>query len=48
MKRLTNTLEGGYVTPEMEVCSVKAEAGYQASLSSGVIEDATTEDWGTL
>lgn len=48
MKRLTNTLEGGYVTPEMEVYSVRAESGYQASLSSGVIEDATTEDWGTL
>lgn len=31
MKRLTNTLEGGYVTPEMEVCSVKAEQGFFVS-----------------
>jgi hypothetical protein len=37
-----------YSAPTMEVCSVKVENGYQASLSSGIIEDAKTEDWGTL
>lgn len=39
---------GGYATPTVEVCDIVAEKGYSASLSSGVIEDATTEDWGTL
>ena len=49
MKHTAKILRGlDYTAPEMEVCSVVAEAGYQASLSSGLIEDATTEDWGTL
>ena len=37
-----------YLTPMVEVCSVVVEQGYQASLSTGLIEDATTDDWGTL
>ncbi|MBR5106124.1 MAG: hypothetical protein IKU93_06810 [Alistipes sp.] len=37
-----------YSAPTAEVCSVKAEKGFSASLSSGIIEDAKTEDWGTL
>ena len=45
MKR-TTIME--YATPEVKSYLVEVEAGYQASLSSGLIEDATTEDWGTL
>ena len=37
-----------YVTPEVKGYSVAAEKGSTASLSSGIIEDAKTEDWGTL
>ena len=37
-----------YFTPEVEVCSVYAEKGYETSLSSGIIDDARVEDWGTL
>ena len=37
-----------YATPTAEVCSVEVENGYSASLSTGIIEDAKTEDWGTL
>lgn len=51
MKRLDfikNLAEGGYMAPSVEVCEVVAELGFQASLNSGAIEDATTEDWGTL
>ncbi|MBR2032504.1 MAG: hypothetical protein IKA04_09895 [Alistipes sp.] len=44
MKRLTNTLEGGYVTPEMEVCSVKAEAGFEASMPSVTIKPWESDD----
>ena len=39
---------GGYTPPSVEVCDIVAEKGYQASLTTGEIEDATTEDWGTL
>jgi hypothetical protein len=45
MKR-TTILE--YATPSVEVCSVEAEKGYSASLNTGIIDDAKTEDWGTL
>ena len=45
MKR-TTIME--YATPEVKSYLVKVENGYQASLSSGIIEDAKTEDWGTL
>ena len=49
MKYTTKTLRGGeYTTPEVNVYSVVAESGYQASLSSGEIEEATFENWGTL
>jgi hypothetical protein len=41
-------MEGGYTTPSVEVCDIVAEKGFSASLSSGVIEDAETDDWGTL
>lgn len=41
-------VKGAYAAPELDVCSVKAEQGYSASLNSGIIEDAKTEDWGTL
>ena len=45
----TKILRGGdYTAPEMEVCSVDAEVGFNASLNSGVIDDAKVEDWGTL
>ena len=44
--RTNNFME--YTTPEVEVCSVVVESGYQASLSTSLIEDATTDDWGTL
>ena len=44
----TNNVKGAYTAPELDVCSVKAEQGYSASLNSGIIEDAKTEDWGTL
>ena len=37
-----------YTTPKMAVCSVEVEDGYSASLNTGIIEDAKTEDWGTL
>ena len=37
-----------YSAPTAEVCSVEVEKGFSASLSSGIIEDAKTEDWGTL
>ena len=48
MKKTKNTFRESYAAPEMEVCSVKAEAGYQTSLGSGEINDAKFEDWGTL
>jgi hypothetical protein len=37
-----------YATPEVKSYLVEVEAGYQASLSTGLIENAETEDWGTL
>jgi len=48
MKYTKNNLRVSYITPEVDVCSVMVEAGYQASLSSGEIENATFENWGTL
>ncbi len=45
---LKNLAGGGYAAPTFEVCDIVAEKGYQASLTTGEIEDATTEDWGTL
>ena len=51
MKRLDfskSFMGGGYTTPSVEVCDIVAEKGYQASLTTGEIEDATTKDWGTL
>ena len=49
MKQIYKTQQGvGYTAPEMEVLSVNAEQGFSASLTSGGIEDAPTEDWGTL
>ena len=48
MKKTKNTFRESYAAPEMEVCSVKAEAGFETSLSSGIIDDAKVEDWGTL
>ena len=38
----------GYAAPTVEVCFVKAEAGFIASFSTGEIEDAKTEGWGEL
>lgn len=37
-----------YATPEVNICSVEAEAGFNASLNYGVIDDAKVDDWGTL
>ena len=49
MNYTTNILRGEYYSaPEVKVCLVEAEMGYQASLNTGIIEDAKTEDWGTL
>ena len=45
MKR-TTIME--YATPEVKSYLVEVESGYQASLSSGEIENATFENWGTL
>ena len=45
---MKNLAVRGYVAPTVEVCDIVAEKGYQASLTTGEIEDATTEDWGTL
>ena len=39
---------GVYCAPTVELCEVYAEKGYSASLTSGAIEDATTENWGEL
>ena len=39
---------GCYTTPSVEVCDIVAEKGYQASLTTGEIVDAETDDWGTL
>ena len=44
----TNNVKGAYTAPEMTVCSIDVEKGYSASVNSGIIEDAKTEDWGTL
>lgn len=49
MKQTTKNLRGGdYASPEMELCSTIVENGFSASLNAGGIDDATTEDWGTL
>ena len=48
IKVMKRTTMKEYSTPEVKSYSVYAEKGYQASLSSGIIEDAKTEDWGTL
>ena len=37
-----------YLAPEVKSYSVEVELGFNASLGSGIIDDATTEDWGTL
>ena len=47
MKHICN-VKGAYSAPELEVCSIDVEKGYSASVNSGIIEDAKTEDWGTL
>lgn len=51
MKRLDfvmNLVDGKYSAPSIEICSVNAERGFQTSFTTGEIEDATTEEWGTL
>ena len=45
---MKNLVGGGYAAPTVEVCFVKAEAGFIASFSTGEIEDASTENWGEL
>ena len=48
MKKTYKFVGGSYTTPDIEIHSVAAEQGFQVSMGSGLIEDATTEDWGTL
>lgn len=49
MKITTNPIVGGgYEAPEIEVISAVVERGFEASLEASEINDATTEDWGTL
>lgn len=47
--KCTNYLRGGeYIAPEVGIFSVVTEQGFEASLTTGTIEDASTENWGTL
>ena len=45
MKR---TIIEEYFTPEVKSYLVEVESGYLVSMTPGSIEDAETEDWGTL
>ena len=41
-----NTME--YTAPEMEIVLATVENGFQTSFDAITIEDAETDDWGTL
>lgn len=37
-----------YEAPEVRLCNIHIESGFAASIVIGDIQDAETEDWGTL
>lgn len=37
-----------YSAPEVELVEVAVESGFQTSFDAFTIDDAETEDWGTL
>ena len=49
MKNTTKQMwEMEYSAPTVEACSVEVERGFEASVNSGIIDDATTDNWGNL
>ncbi len=48
MKKMNNYWGGEYQAPALEVLDVTIENGFAASVEASYIDDATTEDWGTL
>ena len=44
MKKTKNTFRESYAAPEMEVCSVKAEAGFEASMPGVTIKPWESDD----
>ena len=49
MKNSTKNFVGKeYAVPTIETYSVEVERGFEASVNSGIIDDATTDNWGNL
>ncbi len=41
-------LFASYEAPEVRLCNIRIESGFASSLVFGDIDNAETEDWGTL
>ncbi len=45
---MTKTFFASYEAPEVHLCNIRIESGFAASLVIGDIDNAESEDWGTL